>query len=279
VITAASPRPERFGSRFLTDSRRRILLFQSTLQNKMSQELIDRLSNEEKVGGTACPVLGSLSPVTHREGTHKTELRVQGRCTPRCIRRDCKEEKRKFEPRGILLIRQAPANGSTISRFVPNICYKHTVHERWYRQFTGCIWVVRGHPCQLINFTTHRRLLDPLNIHWGPNIPLADEDNLLPGIDASKPNELSRLLPILGLIHIGPPFDLEPIRSAEVDIRPLFSLGKTLRFLEEDFDSRVLERRDRKAGPFHDLDRVIPGVTVRYGGGRRVSGGLVLFHK
>lgn len=132
---------------------------------------------------------------------------------------------------------------------------------------------------QLINFTTYRRLLNPLDIHGGPNLPLADEDNLLSWIDTSLPNELSRFFPILGLIHVGPPFDLEPVRSAEVDICPLLSLGKTFWFLEENLDSRILKRRDWKAGPFHDLDRVISGVTVRDGGRRCVSGGLVLFYK
>ena len=126
---------------------------------------------------------------------------------------------------------------------------------------------------------TYRRLLGPFNIHWSPNLPLTDEDDLLSRLDASMPNELSGFLPVLGLIHIGSPFDLEPIRSREVDVCPFFSFGETLRFLEEHFNPRILERRDREAGPFHNLDRVISSVTVGNGGGGGVGGGLVLFYE
>ena len=93
------------------------------------------------------------------------------------------------------------------------------------------------------------------------------------------PDELSKLLPILGLIYISPPFDLKPVESTEVNVCPFFSLSKALWFLEEYFYSSVLGRCDRKAGPFHDLDRVISGVTIGNGGGGGVSGGLVLFHE
>ena len=128
-------------------------------------------------------------------------------------------------------------------------------------------------------FATYQRSLGPFNIYRSPNLPLADEYNLLSGFNASEPDEFSRLLPVLCFIHIGPPFDLEPVRPTEVDVRPFFSLGKTLGFFEEYLDSRVLRRGDRKAGSFHNPDQVISGVTVGNGGGGGVSGGLVLFHK
>ena len=160
------------------------------------------------------------------------------------------------------------------------LCYKYMIYKGWHKPFTGR----RDFDCQsavfrLITFTTYRRPLGPLDIYGSPNFPFADEDGLFSRIYTSIPNELSRLLPILCLINIGPPFDLESIGSDEVDIYPFFSLCKALWFLEEYFYSCVLRRRNRKAGPFHDLDRVISGVTVGNGGSGGVSGGLVLFHE
>ena len=128
-------------------------------------------------------------------------------------------------------------------------------------------------------FATHRGPLSPFDIHRSSNLPLADEHNLLSGFNSSEPDEFSRLLPVLCLIHIGPPFDLELVGSIKVDIRPFFALGKTLGFFEKHFNSRVLRRRDRKAGSFYNLDRVVSSVTVGNGGGGSVGGGLVLFHK
>jgi hypothetical protein len=154
-------------------------------------------------------------------------------------------------------------------------------HKDWYKQFTEdrIGWGRQSSSFRLEVFATYQRFLSPFNIHRGPNLPLTDECSLLSGFNTSEPDEFSRLLPVLCFIHVGPPFDLEPVRSTEVDVRPFFSFGKTLGFFEEYFDSRVLRRGDRKAGSFRNLDRVISGVTVGDGGGGGVSGGPILFHK
>ena len=155
------------------------------------------------------------------------------------------------------------------------------VHKGRYKQFTGERTDL-GHQStssRLKVIATYQGFLGPFNIHRSPNFPLADEYNILSGLNTSEPDESSRLFPVLCFTHIGPPFDIEPVRSTEVDVRPFFSLGETLGFFEEHFDSRVLRRGDRKAGSFHNLDRIIPGMTVGNGGGGGVCGGLVLFHK